>query len=273
LICAVLLPAQKAVHDAVAPLPGTTIAYIDSGGSGVPVVFLHAATGTTQSWEHQIPAFTAAGYRLIAYDRRGWGRTVIDPAGPQPGTAADDLEALIVYLKIDRFHLVGTAGGGLTALDYAISYPKRLKSLVVVCTIGGVTDPAFVELGRKLRPAQFDALPPHLRELGPTYRAADPAGVEKWLAIEKSSRPEVRPQAQPLKNPLTLSLLQSISTPTLLIAGGADMYAPPAVMQQFADRIKGSKLVVIPDSGHSAYWENPARFNQEVLRFLMRHNK
>ena len=61
--------------------------YRDTGGNGVPVVFMHAATGSSRVWDYQIPAFTAAGYRVIAYDRRGFGRTARRPAGSSPGTA------------------------------------------------------------------------------------------------------------------------------------------------------------------------------------------
>src|SRR5712691_12446762 len=81
-------PLTVAARETYAQLPGVRVWYTDSGGSGVPVVFLHAATGSSRVWEYQIPAFTAAGYRFIAFDRRGWGRTVVDPAGPQPGTGA-----------------------------------------------------------------------------------------------------------------------------------------------------------------------------------------
>ena len=63
-----------ALHDGLVTVPGAKIFYRDSGGSGVPVVLLHAFTGCSQVWEHQIPAFTRAGYRFIAYDRRGFGR-------------------------------------------------------------------------------------------------------------------------------------------------------------------------------------------------------
>src|SRR5262245_3696258 len=69
------------VREAYAGLPGVRIWYVDSGGSGEPVVFMHAATGSVRVWEYQIPPFTQAGYRFIAYDRRGWGRSVIDPTG------------------------------------------------------------------------------------------------------------------------------------------------------------------------------------------------
>src|SRR5947207_744399 len=66
------------LREAYAALPGVRLWYVDSGGSGVPVIFMHAATGSVRSWEYQVPAFTKAGYRFIACDRRGWGRTTID---------------------------------------------------------------------------------------------------------------------------------------------------------------------------------------------------
>src|ERR1700736_2996605 len=103
--------AATSAHEAYAGLPGVRIFYEDTGGSGVPVVFLHAATGSSRVWEYQIPAFAAAGYRVIAFDRRGWGRTIVDPAGPQPGTAADDLLGLLDHLGVERAHLAGTAAG------------------------------------------------------------------------------------------------------------------------------------------------------------------
>ena len=109
-----LVLAQNAapVRAETAPVPGVRLFYVDSGGKGTPVIFLHAASGSSLVWEHQIRAFTSAGYRFIAYDRRGWGRSVVNLEGPQPGTAADDLEALREHLKLDSFHLVGTAAGG-----------------------------------------------------------------------------------------------------------------------------------------------------------------
>src|SRR4030095_5991504 len=137
-------------RDTYAELPGVRLWYKDTGGSGAAVVFLHSNTGSSQNWEHQIPAFTAAGYRVIAYDRRGWGRSMAQP-GAQPGTSADDLHALMKSLGIDRFHLLGTAGGGFVAFDYALSFPEQLRSIVVAHSIGGILDEDYLELGRRLR--------------------------------------------------------------------------------------------------------------------------
>src|SRR5438093_7380508 len=75
-----------------ADLAGVRLWYTDSGGSGVPVVLLHANTGNADSWQYNIPGFVEAGYRVVAFDRLGRRRVMTNPEnGPQPGTIADDL--------------------------------------------------------------------------------------------------------------------------------------------------------------------------------------
>ena len=63
-----------------AELPGVRLWYVDSGASGVPLVLLHANTGNADGWQYNIPGFVEAGYRAIAFDRRGWGRSTANPA-------------------------------------------------------------------------------------------------------------------------------------------------------------------------------------------------
>jgi pimeloyl-ACP methyl ester carboxylesterase len=259
-------------REASADLPGAHLWFSDSGGTGTPVVFVHAATGSNRVWEYQRPVFAARGYRVITYDRRGYGRSVADPSGPQPGTGADDLNALMDYLKIDRFHLVGTAAGGFVAWDYALSFPRRLRSLVVANSIGGVQDPEYQAAIQRLRTPEFLAMPPDMRELGPAYRVSNPAGAERWKELERTARPtSAQPPPQTFRNRVTFALLETIAVPTLLLTGDADMYAPPPIMRMFAARVKGSQSVVIPETGHSAYWEQPELFNRAVLDFIGAH--
>src|ERR1700756_2411874 len=71
-------PQPPPAREAYADVPGARIWFKDTGGNGVPVIFLHAATGSVRNWEKQLPVFAAAGYRVIAFDRRGWGRTVAE---------------------------------------------------------------------------------------------------------------------------------------------------------------------------------------------------
>lgn len=260
-------------RETYADLPGVRIWYRDTGGTGVPVVLLHATTGSSRVWEYQFPVFAETGFRVIAYDRRGFGRSMIDPAGAQPGTGADDLQSLMNHLGIDRFHLVGTAGGGFVALDYALSFPERVRSLVVASSIGGVQDEEFLALGRRIRPSpQFDALPPEIRELGPSYRAANPEGTRRWVELERVSRPPgpLAP-AQTMRNHVTFSMLEGIKVPTLLLTGDADLFAPPFVLRLFEARIKKAESIIVPEAGHSAYWEQPEIFNRAVLGFIRKH--
>lgn len=266
-----MLPAETPVREGYATVPGARIFYRDTGGSGPCVILLHAATGSSRVWDSQFSAFAAAGYRAIAFDRRGWGRTEVTPGAPA-GTAADDLLALLDQLHLDRVHVVGTAAGGFVALDFALSYPERVRTLVVANSIGAVQDADYAALGRRLRPPEFNQLPPEIREVGPAYRAADPEGTARWVELEKISRPPgPRAAAQPLRNPITFALLETIHAPTLLMTGGADLYAPPPILPLFAARIQGAETLVIPEAGHSAYWEQPETFNRAVLDFIGRH--
>jgi pimeloyl-ACP methyl ester carboxylesterase len=190
-----------------------------------------------------------------------------------PGTAADDLQALLAVLKVDRFHLVGTAAGGFVAFDYALSFPDRLRSLTVANSIGGVQDEEYLALGRRLRPSpQFDALPVEIREVGPAYRAGDAAGTARWVELSQRSRmARPLPSPQTFRNRITFARLDAIRVPTLLISGGADMYAPPPVMRLFADHLKGAQTISVPDAGHSTFWEQSERFNRSLIAFLKRY--
>ena len=219
-------------HDAMAyvELPGVRLWYSDSGGAGIPVVFLHAASGTCESWVYQVPDFTAAGYRCIAYDRRGWGRSQPLASGEQSGDVSDDLHGLADHLALDRFHLVATAAGGIVGLDYALAQPERVLRLVAATTIGGVQDPDYLEVQHRLRPPEIQALPVELRELGPSYRGLNPEGTSRWIEIERVSRPEgTDGPAQPLRQPMTYARLETMQVPVLLLAGEADFALPTRV--------------------------------------------
>jgi pimeloyl-ACP methyl ester carboxylesterase len=253
-----------------ADLPGAKIWFEDTGGDGVPVVLLHARTGSTRMWPKQVAAFSGAGYRVVAYDRRGHGRTVIET--PSDVAAAEDLRRLMDSLGIERFHLLGTAAGGIVAFDFALSFPEYLRSLVVANSIGGVQDEAYLDLQSRLRPKpQFDALPAEIRELGPSYRAAKPEGVRRWVELEHANHAAGMPVPPRTLNRITFSRLENIELPVLLLTGDADLFTPPSVLRMFEQRLRASKSVVIPECGHSAAWEQPDLFNHAVLEFIGAH--
>jgi pimeloyl-ACP methyl ester carboxylesterase len=228
----------------------------DTGGEGAPVVFLHAATGHSAMWQHQFPAFTAAGYRCVALDRSA------------EGFASDQVDELATKLALPRFHLAGTAAGAIIAVDYALSHADRLRSLVLANTIVGVQDADYLEMSQRLRPSpQFDKMPADFRELGPSYRAANPEGTQRWNALAQA-KPRV---SYTMRNRITYAALETIRLPTLLLTGDADLYMPPSVLRLFAARIRGCESLVVPECGHSAYWEQPEIFNRAVLEFIGKH--
>ena len=254
-------------------LPGVDLWYEDAGSDGVPVIFLHAASGTCESWVYQSPAFTTAGYRCITYDRRTWGRSrpTTDPSkdgGEQPGYQGDDLHGLVEHLGLERFHLVATAAGGITGIDYALSHPERVRSLVAANTIGGVQDAEYLEVQHRLRPPEIQNLPVELRELGPSYRGTDPAGSARWLEIDHSTRPYGVVPAQPLREPITYARLATMRVPALVLSGEADILSPPALMRMLAEHIPSSRLVSLPEAGHAGFWERPQVWNGLVLDFI-----
>jgi len=70
---------------------------------------------------------------------------------------------------------------------------------------------------------------------------------------------------------MTFSLLEKVNLHTLFITGDADMYAPPPLLKMFTARIKNSEARVIPEAGHSSYWEQPEIFNDAVLKFIRKY--
>lgn len=263
-------PAAHADDGAFVELPNVRLWVTDTGGSGEPVVLLHANTGNSQSWQKQIPAFAQAGYRVIAIDRPGWGKSTVRE-GMQPASVAEDLDALADHLKLDRFHLLGVAGGGYISLDYAAWRPQRLRSLVLGATGLGLTGDAEAAAFRKgAEIPGFDRQPPEVREMSPSYRGLNPAGVARWKEIQAHSK---QPGAVdlPLQTPNTDDKIAAITTPTLVIAGDVDLTTPSGAIRLWAKHLKAYDWLLISEAGHSVAWEQPEAFNQGVLAFLRKH--
>jgi pimeloyl-ACP methyl ester carboxylesterase len=254
-----------------AELAGVKLWLTDTGGTGAPLVLLHSNTGTSAVWQSQVDVFSRAGYRVIAFDRRGWGKSIANPAtGPQPGTIAGDLDALADNLKLDRFHLLGVAGGGFAALDYAAWRPERLRSLVIGASTGQVSEREMADFRARIEIPELRKQPAVYLEVGPSYRGANPEGTRRWIEIDEHSRQPGAPD-QPLRTPNTFAKIATIPTPTLIISADADLLAPPAMMRIWAAHVKNHEWAVVSDSGHAIAWEQPDIFNEKVLGFISRY--
>jgi hypothetical protein len=262
-------PEQAPVTTGLADVPGGRLFWWDTGGPGEPVVFQHPATGSAHMWLYQQPVFAKAGYRVIGWSRRGHrGSDPVDPSAP--GSASTDLAYLLDALGIDRFHAVASAAGGAISVDFALSHAPRLLSLSLTSCVGGVQDPDYLALSQRIRPPGFDDFPSEFREIGPSYRARDPEGVKRWLALEHGAVTGLRTGQTPV-NHITFAALEQLRVPTLLMTGDADLWMPPPLMRLYAARLPLSELVIAPECGHAVYWEAPEVFNACVLAFIDRH--
>jgi pimeloyl-ACP methyl ester carboxylesterase len=169
-----------------------------------------------------------------------------------------------------KFHLVGVAGGGFAALDYAAWRPERLRSLVVAASTGQFSEPEMREFSARLEIPDLRKLPAVYREVGPSYRAGNPEGTKRWIEIEAHAQQPGAP-SQPLRTPNTFAKLAALTMPTLVMAADADLLAPPALMRAWAAHLKDYEWTTVPDSGHAIAWEQPEIFNEMVLAFIKRH--
>ena len=113
------MPAQPPVKESQVALPSGKVFVRDSGGNGPAIVMMHPATGSALIWGYQFPAFVTAGYRVIAWSRRGhYGSDPVDRANP--GSYARDLDALADALGLAKFNLVASAAGCTISMDYAM---------------------------------------------------------------------------------------------------------------------------------------------------------
>jgi pimeloyl-ACP methyl ester carboxylesterase len=267
----VRIPDQVPAREGKAELPGTRLWYWDTGGTGTPVVFLHPASGSALIWLYQQPVFAEAGYRVIAYSRRNYYESDLAPPD-NPGIASVDLQNLIEFLKLEKFHAVSSAAGGSVATDYAFSHPERLLSLTVSSNNLAAANGYIAETAARIRPKIWAELPRWFWELGPSYRAANPEGVEKWIELNHKSELG-RGARQKLAHVVTPRKLETLRVPALLMTGAADLATPPSVMRMIAKHVPDNEFVIVAECGHSPYWEQPEFFNRTVLDFLRRNPK
>lgn len=244
---------------------------LDSGGPGEAVILLHPRTGHSDYWQYTIPALAGAGYRAIAVDSPGWGKSIAhDRNNPPP--VADSLNALLDYLQLDKVHLIGTASGGYIALDYAAWKPERVNSLVIAASGLGLEDDPEGDAFRAIAdiPVLADQ-PAEVREMSPSYRATNPEGVARWKVIHDNAEQAgaVRP---PLRTPNTPAKIASIKVPTFVIAGGIDLTTPSGAIRLWRKHLTApNEFLVMPEAGHVLVWEQPEVFNKALIDFLQKN--
>ncbi|RFU82718.1 alpha/beta fold hydrolase [Streptomyces triticagri] len=259
------------------PLRGATLHYDDHGPSGgTPVLLIHGHPFNSTLWAPQAEALSAAGYRVVTPDLRGYGRSSVTPGKVLLADFADDLAALLDHLDIPGAVIGGVSMGGQIAMEVQLRHPHRVLALVLSDT----SAPAETEQGKQVRNRLADrllaegmggyadevidkmlaaynvsAMPHVAARVQEMMRATDPRGAAAALR-GRAERPDHR------------DTLAAVRKPVLVVVGADDAYTPVADAEEIRRLVPSAVLSVIEQAGHLPGAEQPERFNAVLLDFL-----
>lgn len=236
------------------------ILVLESGpADGFPVMLLHHGLGSQHSWNEQLPALAAAGWRVIAYDRWGYGGSSPRPALSAPTFEEDiqDLHTLIEQLGLSLPALVGHSDGGTIALYYAARCPDRVSCLVTAAAHIYV-EPKMGAGIQSVRSAfeSDERFRKGLRHLhGEKTESVFWNWYNGWVKPDSLGW-DIRP------------LLTGITCPALVLQGERDEHATPQHAMDIASAIRSAELWLVPGARHMLPQEAPLQFNWRMLDFL-----
>jgi pimeloyl-ACP methyl ester carboxylesterase len=259
-----------------ATVHGMKMNYVDTGGDGTPVLLVHGFPFNLEMWRPQIDAL-GDRWRLIVPDLKGAGGS----DGPEDASHysmdsyADELNALLDELGIDKVVFGGLSMGGYIAFAFLRKFPDRVAALVLADTRAEADPPEGIEK-RTNQQAQIrsegtagivEALTGAL--LSPTTKEKRPDVVQALRNVMDNPTRSYLGELEAMKGrPDSTGELASISVPTLIIVGEDDGVTPPDAARKMHEHIGGSRLVVLPEAGHVSNLEVPDAFNGAVAEFL-----
>ncbi|MEX1246446.1 MAG: alpha/beta hydrolase [Thermoanaerobaculia bacterium] len=261
--------------------------YYEDHGAGKPVILVHGWPLSGRSWEKQVPALLDAGYRVITYDRRGFGESSKPTFGYDYDTFAADLHALVTRLDLRDAALVGfSMGGGEVARYLGTHRSERVRKAGFLGAIppfllktpdnpSGVDGAVFDGTKKGLaadRPAFLSAFFQNFYNvdvLGGKRVSDDLVRLSWSIAIGASPRGTLECVSAWLTD--FRRDLAKIDVPTLVVHGDADRIVPlDATGRLTHEAVAGSELVVVKDAPHGLTWTHAEELNRALLDFLGR---
>jgi pimeloyl-ACP methyl ester carboxylesterase len=256
---------------------GTRLRMIDSG-SGTPVVFIHGIGASMYAWRQQLPPIVAAGYRVVAFDNRGFGFSEKPARGFRNADYTRLVLALLDSLGIASAVLVGHSMGGAIAADVALAHPDRVRGLVLIDAAGfGIRWPGALKIARW----------PFIGAVATSFRGrwitgrilrssfADPgkvteADVDQYYAPVPDAHygRALRGVLREFRFDSLSGRLARVQAPTLILWGDTDRLISLREAARFARELPRSEVVVIERSGHNVPEESPDQVNRVLLDYL-----
>ena len=256
---------------------GTNLRYIDAG-RGTPVIFLHGLGASLYAWRGNLAPVESAGFRVLAFDNRGFGSS----EKPAHGYSNADYARLLITF-MDSLHLVdavlvGHSMGGAIAAQCAMTYPTRVRGLVLIDAAGfGVRAPmllriagwpSVVRIAANLRSRWMTG-----RILRSTY--ADPSKVRPE-DVDQYYAPVAEPDfGRALRGVLSEfrfdalpGHLASVQVPTLVLWGERDQWIPARVGRALAAELPRVAYLSVPNAGHALPEEAPVEVSRLLIAFL-----
>jgi pimeloyl-ACP methyl ester carboxylesterase len=245
--------------------------YYEVHGEGEVIIFMHHGFGCTKIWKNITPAFVAEGYRVVMFDRRGFGRSEqgddfrdfyeSDRYRPE---SVEELRIVKERLGIEECHLVGQCEGGVVGVDYSIKYPQEVKTLTVAST-QCYSEVPMTELNRDRFVSNFADLDPVLQAKMIDWHGAAAEShynqFAKYGGAYGSSYFDLRP------------ILPSVGCPTLVLYPDRSSIFDVEQSTAFYRRLARGELAVFPKCGHNTYEQRPQDYIRTVLDFLRRTTK
>jgi len=248
---------------------GTSRIYYEEQGTGDPVLVLPGFAGSIEEFAALREALVTAGYRVIAADLPGSGRSEPQPRTYTATYYEDDARlfaAFLQHLATEPAHIIGFSDGGITSLLMAALAPGIVRSVVTWGAAGTISDP-----GGHLVEAMYNVvdhpIPPlqGFRDfLIATYGEANARVMTQSMATAKTD-------IIAAGGDVSLSKAGNIMSPVLLIAGDHDIFTPPALVSELAARARTAEVLVAEGAEHNVYADRPEWLTQTILDWLGKH--
>jgi len=247
--------------------------YWDEQGSGEPLLLIMGLSYPSYMWHRSRPVL-AQRYRTIALDNRGAGQSDAPPGVYSIVFMASDAAAVLDAAGVESAHVFGVSMGGMIGQEFALQYPKRVRSLILGCTAAGGPHAAKAEPAALQTLMRQDMTPEESKEaiIPFIYDAATPRErIDEDMAIRMKWYPSPQGyggQLQGIFGWEAYSRIAQITAPTLIIHGETDRLIPPANASLIAERIPGAKLKLIPHASHIFETDQPGTAHHAILEFL-----